>query len=120
MAALPLQRVESPDPARAGAIQQPVQLTRVDQHWQLSNGLVLAEFDPSGLVQLRGADGVPQLQGPLEWCRWADRGEFWDAWDIAADYREQPLPLEWQGTPELVEQGPLCCRLLWRGRCGSW
>lgn len=118
VAALPLRRLESPDPAKAVAIQQPVQLTRGDQHFQLSNGLVLAEFDPSGLVQLRGADGVPQLQGPLEWRRWADRGEFWDAWDIAANYRDHPLPLHWQPGPELAEQGPLCTRLVWRGRCG--
>lgn len=118
VAALPLQRLESPDPAKAVVIQQPVQLTWGDQHWQLSNGLVLAEFDPSGLVQLRGADGVPQLQGPLEWRRWADRGEFWDAWDIAANYRDQPLPLHWHPGPELAEQGPLCTRLVWRGHCG--
>ena len=118
VAALPLQRLESAEPAKAVAIQQPVQLTQGAQHWQLSNGLVLAEFDPSGLVQLRGADGVPQLQGPLEWCRWADRGEFWDAWDIAANYRDHPLPLHWQPGPELAEQGPLCTRLVWRGHCG--
>jgi len=118
VAALPLQRLGSPDPAQAAAIQQPVQLTRSDQHWQLSNGLVLAEFDPCGLVQLSGANGVPQLQGPLEWCRWADRGEFWDAWDIAANYRDHPLPLHWQPGPELAEAGPLCTRLVWRGHCG--
>jgi len=117
--ALPLQRVGSADPARPGTIQQPVELVVRDQHWQLSNGLVQAEFDASGLVQLRGADGVPQLQGPLEWRRWADRGEFWDAWDIAANYRDQPLPLHWQPGPDLAEQGPLCTRLVWRGRCGS-
>jgi alpha-mannosidase len=116
--ALPLQRLGSPDPAKAVAIEQPVQLTQGDQRWQLSNGLVLAEFDPSGLVQLRGADGVPQLQGPLEWRRWTDRGEFWDAWDIAANYRDQPLPLHWHPGPELAEQGPLCTRLVWRGHCG--
>ena len=119
VAALPLQRAVSAQPACADSIQYAVQLAGGDQHWQLSNGLVLAEFDPFGLVQLRGADGVPQLQGPLEWCRWADRGEFWDAWDIAANYRDQPLPLQWQPGPELAEQGPLCTRLVWRGRCGS-
>jgi alpha-mannosidase len=55
---------------------------------------------------------------PLQWCRWADRGEFWDAWDLAANYRSQPLPLRWDGPPELAETGPLCVRLVWRGLCG--
>ena len=55
---------------------------------------------------------VAQLSGPIQWRRWWI-GEFWDAWDIAADYREHPLPLT-GGAPELVEQGLLCCRFLVR------
>jgi alpha-mannosidase len=70
------------------------------------------------VVQLWGADDTPLLAEPLQWCRWRDHGEFWDAWDLAADYRSHPLPLQWHGEPELVEQGPLCTRLVWRGRCG--
>ncbi len=62
---------------------------------------------------------MAQLRGPLAWCRWGDHGEFWDAWDIAADYRSKPLPLQWQPGPDLAEQGPLCTRLVWRGRCGN-
>ena len=122
--------LERSDPAPAAvpeAILQPVELRELPElsdgasgrRWLLGNGLVSAELAAAGVVQLWGADGLPQLSQPLQWCRWRDQGEFWDAWDIAADYREQPLQLEWQGTPELVEQGPLCCRLLWRGRCGS-
>jgi alpha-mannosidase len=122
--------LERSDPAPAAvpeAILQPVELRELPElsdgasgrRWLLGNGLVSAELAAAGVAQLWGADGLPQLSQPLQWCRWRDQGEFWDAWDIAADYREQPLPLEWQGTPELVEQGPLCCRLLWRGRCGS-
>ena len=86
--------------------------------WRLSNGLVTALMGPAGLEQLWGADGLAQLAGPLQWCRWADRGEFWDAWDLAANYRSQPLPLRWDGPPELAETGPLCVRLVWRGICG--
>jgi alpha-mannosidase len=59
------------------------------------------------------------LAGPLEWRRWADRGEFWDAWDIAADYRQHPLPWDWQGGPQWLARGPLCAHGRWRGRCGG-
>ena len=86
--------------------------------WRLSNGLVTALVGPAGVEQLWGLDGLPQLAAPLQWCRWADRGEFWDAWDLAANYRSQPLPLRWDGPPELAETGPLCGRLVWRGLCG--
>ncbi len=88
------------------------------QGWRLDNGLVGAELGPAGVQQLWGGDGLPQLAAPLEWRRWRDRGEFWDAWDIAADYRDHPLPLEWSGVPQLLEAGPLCARAVWRGRCG--
>lgn len=86
--------------------------------WRLSNGLVTALIGPAGVEQLWGLDGLAQLASPLQWCRWADRGEFWDAWDLAANYRSQPLPLRWEGPPELAETGPLCGRLVWRGLCG--
>ena len=89
-----------------------------NRRWLLSNGLVRVELAGSGVQQFWGADGRPQLAAPLQWCRWRDHGEFWDAWDIAADYRDHPLPLEWDESPELAESGPLCARLVWRGRCG--
>ena len=128
IAAVPLQRQ-----ARAGAtgataasappILQPVALTAIGDRqggglWRLENGLVGAELAAQGVLQLWGADGMPLLAEPLQWCRWRDHGEFWDAWDLAADYRQNPLPLHWQGEPELAEQGPLCTRLVWRGCCG--
>jgi alpha-mannosidase len=86
--------------------------------WRLSNGLVSAMIGPAGVEQLWGADGLAQLAAPLQWCRWVDRGEFWDAWDLAANYRSQPLSLHWEGSPELAEVGPLCVRVVWRGFCG--
>ncbi len=89
------------------------------QRWRLGNGLVWAQLGPSGLEQLWGADHRPLLAGPAQWCRWLDRGEFWDAWDLAGDYRERPLPLHWEAGPRAVEHGPLCGRLVWRGRCGA-
>jgi len=87
--------------------------------WRCGNGLVSFELGPRGLEQLWDGTGQPQLGGPLAWRRYADRGEFWDAWDIAADYRERPLEWAWQGEPAWLEQGPLCTSFLWRGWCGA-
>ena len=87
--------------------------------WHLANGLVEAVIGPAGVEGLRAPGGVETLAGPLAWRRWGDRGEFWDAWDLAADHRDHPLPWRWQGLPTWVERGPLCCRFLWRGRCGA-
>lgn len=109
------------EPAAPGpAVHAPVQIVPLadGQGWRLDNGLVRAELGPTGVGQLWGADGLPQLAAPLEWRRWRDQGEFWDAWDIAADYRDHPLPLQWSGPPQLVEVGPLCVRAVWRGQCG--
>lgn len=88
-------------------------------HWRLGNGLIQALIGPLGLEQLWDRAGTPQLAGPLEWRRWADRGEFWDAWDIAADYRQHPLPWDWQVGPQWLARGPLCAHGRWRGRCGG-
>ncbi|MFM8974315.1 MAG: glycoside hydrolase family 38 C-terminal domain-containing protein, partial [Vulcanococcus sp.] len=122
VAAQGLWRSADPIPQAPGAVQQPVQLTPRQgegaPRWRLGNGLLSAELGAEGVLQLWDAEGQPQLAEPLQWCRWRDHGEFWDAWDIAADYRDHPLPLTWDGVPELAEQGPLCTRLVWRGRCG--
>jgi alpha-mannosidase len=88
-------------------------------HWRLSNGRLAVLIGPRGVEQLFDGAGTPQLGGPLAWCRWRDRGEFWDAWDLAADYRQHPLDWSWQGAPQWLETGPLCARFLWRGRCGE-
>jgi len=89
------------------------------QHWRCHNGLVGLVLGPQGVEQLLDGAGEPQLAAPLRWQRWADRGEFWDAWDIAANYRQHPLPWTWQGQPEWLEQGPLVAAFRWRGRCGA-
>ncbi|WP_216902075.1 glycoside hydrolase family 38 C-terminal domain-containing protein [Synechococcus sp. CCY 9618] len=104
-------------------VQWPVQLLPAGElgpgHWRLGNGRLSALIGPRGVEQLFDAAGVPQLAGPLAWCRWRDRGEFWDAWDLAADYHQHPRPWTWQGVPEWLETGPLCARFRWRGRCGE-
>ena len=83
-----------------------------------SNGLVGFQLGAAGLEQLWGSDGVPLLSEPLRWCRYRDQGEFWDAWDLSAHYRDESLPWTWPEPPEWVEQGPLCASFVWRGQCG--
>lgn len=88
--------------------------------WNLSNGWVSAFIDASGLQQLWDREGVAQLAAPLALQRFVDHGEFWDAWDLAADYRDKPLPIGApEAPPELVEAGPLLARLVWRCRAGA-
>ena len=104
------------------AIAHPVALHPLDDmagRWRLGNGLVAVILGPGGVEQLFDGQGRPQLAEPLRWCRFGDHGEFWDAWDLAADYREHPLPWIWEGPMEWLEEGPLCCRMVWRGRCGQ-
>ena len=129
VAALPLLRqpgvaAPSPQASPEAAIVQPVVLEPLRQtdgarRWRLSNGLLQADLGDKGVLQLWAAAGPPLLAAPLQWCRWRDQGEFWDAWDLAADYREQPLPWTWDPEPQIMECGPLCVRLVWRGRCGA-
>ncbi|MCP9942232.1 alpha-mannosidase [Cyanobium sp. ATX 6E8] len=115
--ALPLERTAAGPtaPIPAAVVEAPVWV----EGWRCGNGLVSFALGPGGLEQLWDGAGQPQLAGPLAWRRYADRGEFWDAWDIAANYRDHPLAWAWKGEPIWLEQGPLCTSFLWRGRCGA-
>ncbi len=104
---------------RRAAVTGPLEGAVWVEGWRCGNGLVSFALGPQGLEQLWDGMGQPQLAAPLAWRRYADRGEFWDAWDIAANYPEQPLEWVWQGEPIWLEQGPLCTSFLWRGRCGA-
>ena len=101
------------------AVADPLRVMPDGDGWLLGNGLLQVRLGPSGVEQLWDGAGRAQLAAPLALQRYRDSGEFWDAWDIAADYGDHPLPWSWQGTPELVEQGPLCVSFRWRGRCGG-
>ena len=87
--------------------------------WRFSNGLLTCQICRDGLISLQGPDGVEQLSGPLQLRRYRDRGEFWDAWDLAANYREHPLPLQSLGPPELREAGPLMVLAVQRFQVGT-
>ena len=95
----------------------------MDEHasggWRFSNGLLACRIGRDGLVSLQGCDGVEQLSGLLQLCRYRDQGEFWDAWDLAADYREHPLSLRPLGPPELRESGPLLVVVVQRFLVGT-
>ena len=112
----------SDGPVDSGEIapRHPVSVVRVSPEiWRVSNGLVEFECSPVGLLQLRDAQGVDQLSAPLRPCRYRDRGEFWDAWDIAAEYRRHPLELEPVGSVQLLESGPLVAQLVVTYRVGA-
>ena len=87
--------------------------------WRFNNGLLTCQICRDGLMSLQGPDGIEQLSGPLQLRRYRDRGEFWDAWDLAANYREQPLPLQSLGPPELRESGPLMVLVVQRFQVGT-
>ncbi|MFN7677988.1 MAG: alpha-mannosidase [Cyanobacteriota bacterium] len=110
--------------APAGATAHPVTVRRLPRRdgalaWRVANGLVAVTLGPMGVEELWDGGGRQWLAGPLRWCRYGDGGEFWDAWDVAADYADHPLPWDWEGEPQWVEQGPLCVQMAWRGRCGG-
>ncbi|TVS04990.1 MAG: alpha-mannosidase [Cyanobium sp. PLM2.Bin73] len=123
VSAVPLRRL--PDPADPGAIPAAEGTPALPRGavWvdglRAGNGAVSVELGPAGIEQLRDGQGRPLLEGPLAWCRYGDRGEFWDAWDIAANYRSRPLPWRWDGEPQWRERGPLCASFRWRGTCGA-
>ena len=73
----------------------------------MGNGLIDLDVSASGLLALRDRDGREQLSSPLQLERYRDRGEFWDAWDLASDYRSQPLGVVSADSLEWLDQGPL-------------
>lgn len=104
-----------------GLAWEPVALCQgpTPNHWRISNGLCTALCGPGGVLQLLSSGGANVLSEPLLLGRWRDRGEYWDAWDLAADHRHHPLPMVQLGRPELLEQGAAMVRLGWQGRFGQ-
>ena len=124
VAALRLIRRPGDAAAPSPALAHPVTVRRLpgpdgQERWRLDNGLVGATLGPGGVEALWDGQGQPLLAAPLRWCRYGDRGEFWDAWDLARGYGDHPLPWLWEGTPQWLERGPLCAQMVWRGRCGE-
>jgi len=102
------------------AIEQPVHCQPLDAgRWRIGNGLLELTAGPQGVLQLCDGSGRDYLAGPLELCRYRDVGEFWDAWDLPADYPDHPLPIRWEPEPQWLQQGPLCVALCWRAQLGQ-
>ena len=120
VAALPLRRHEpvSGDQRKPRAA---VRLERLENGMvRLSNDHLCVDCGPLGLHQLWDRTGQPQLRRPLALCRYRDQGEFWDAWDLAQDYRRHALPVAWEADSlEVVEAGPLVARVSLRARVGD-
>ncbi|MDG2329815.1 MAG: glycoside hydrolase family 38 C-terminal domain-containing protein, partial [Synechococcus sp. cluster2_bin.44] len=87
--------------------------------WRMGNGLIELDCSSEGVLQLRDRHGREQLSAPLRLERYQDRGEFWDAWDLAADYGEHSLSVEMLDGLQWVEQGPLVAHLVLRRRFGT-
>ncbi|MEB3234692.1 MAG: glycoside hydrolase family 38 C-terminal domain-containing protein [Cyanobacteriota bacterium] len=114
------QPVEAAPLAAPSAIQHPVDWQPLGPgRWLIRNGLISAVLGERGLEQITDSAGRDYLAAPPALRRYRDAGEFWDAWDLAADYAEHPLPLTWDSGVRWVEQGPLCVQVSWRGQCGS-
>ena len=106
------------DQDRPASVRAPVVVESIAEGWRIGNGRLEVDLSSQGLVQLRDGQGIDQLSAPLQLKRFADRGEFWDAWDLAQDYRDHPLPVDALGEPELLETGPLVAHAVLRYRVG--
>ena len=87
--------------------------------WRLGNGLIELDVSSAGLLALRDRDGRDQLSSSLQLERYRDRGEFWDAWDLAADYRSQPMGVLCTDSLGWLDQGPLVAHLVLRRQLGA-
>lgn len=87
----------------------------IPNRWTLENDYLTAEIDPAtgDIASLWDKAGDRQvLAGPGNqlWA-FADAGQYWDAWNIAPDYRDHPLPTAQLSRIEWIEFGPLRQRL---------
>jgi alpha-mannosidase len=110
----PLQPVDSPSTIGPVLIQE-----LGDGVWRMGNGLVELDCSSEGILQIRDSKGCDQLSAPLRLERYQDRGEFWDAWDLAADYSEHSLGVDVLDGLHWIEQGPLVAHAVLRRRFGS-
>ena len=124
LTALSLQRRAAPAIEKSPLEKSPLEMSPIEapvwvEGLRAGNGLISVQLGAAGVEQVFDRHGAGQLAAPLAWCRYGDRGEFWDAWDLATDYGDRPLPWRWHDEPQWLEQGPLCARFSWRGRVGD-
>ena len=122
VSAVPLERTDhGADPGQiATAVRDPVGVTALEGGgWRLFNAQLSIDVGLEGLIALRDGGGCSHLAAPLRLSRYRDHGEFWDAWDLAADYRAHPLPMPERWQVELQDSGPLVGRVTLRGQFGN-
>ncbi|WP_204137552.1 alpha-mannosidase [Halomicronema sp. CCY15110] len=83
--------------------------------FELQNELISAEVDPvSGELRSLMATSTQRsvLRSPANQLQaFRDAGQYWDAWDIAPDYQDHPLPAATVESITWLEHGPLRQRL---------
>lgn len=93
----------------------PAASARRTRPWQLANNHLQAIIDPETghLIELRHQGTHTDLiNGPANQLQaFQDAGQYWDAWDIAPDYADHPLPAPQLQSIQWLEQGPLRQRL---------
>ncbi|ASC70664.1 Mannosylglycerate hydrolase [Halomicronema hongdechloris C2206] len=83
--------------------------------WSLENTFLKVTIDPcsgdlSNIVDKRTQREI--LSGPGNQLQaFVDKGQYWDAWNIAPDYAEHPLPSTTLNTIQWIESGPIRQRL---------
>ena len=79
--------------------------------WQLENDFLRATLDPTtgDLAELWEKSTPTNLvRSPANQLQaFQDAGQYWDAWDIAPDYADHPLPPPQLQSITWLEQGPL-------------
>ncbi|MEL7315873.1 MAG: alpha-mannosidase, partial [Cyanobacteria bacterium J06559_3] len=83
--------------------------------WRLENDFLQAMIDPQtgDLTELwEKTTGVNVVRSPANQLQaFKDAGQYWDAWDIAPDYADHPLPPAQLKSITWLERGPLRQRL---------
>ena len=83
--------------------------------YRLENEAVCAVVDATtgNLVELWDkATGTNRLRSPANQLQaFEDAGQYWDAWDIAPNYQDHPLPAARLQSIQWLESGPLRLRL---------
>ncbi len=86
-----------------------------EAEWQLENDFLRAVVDPQtgDLTELwEKSKGVNVVRSPANQLQaFKDSGQYWDAWDIAPDYADHPLPPAQLESITWLDRGPLRQRL---------
>jgi alpha-mannosidase len=90
---------------------QAASLPKTPDHWVIENQLLRARIDPTTgniTTLFHKPSGRETFSAPgNELQTFADKGQYWDAWNIAPDYQEHPLKDCQLQSIEWLESGPI-------------